>query len=63
MDQQQIAYCVSCKDKTVVNEPRLETTQNNRKMIKGYCSACEGKVSAFISNEKANEIMQYARKY
>ena len=43
------AFCPSCKTKKVnIVIPEMKTAKNGRKMIKGTCEKCGGKVNAFV---------------
>ena len=35
------AYCVKCKSKREMKNPKEHTTANNRKMLKGKCPKCD----------------------
>ena len=43
------AYCVKCKSKQIIQNPRERVTQNGRPMISGTCPVCATKVNRFIS--------------
>ncbi len=34
------AYCVKCKEKREMNDPRDETTKNGKPIVKGACPVC-----------------------
>jgi hypothetical protein len=38
------AYCVRCKKKVEVKNPKVVTMKNKRKAVKGTCSVCHGGV-------------------
>ncbi|MBL7018196.1 MAG: hypothetical protein ISR81_04685, partial [Nitrosopumilus sp.] len=40
----QEAYCVRCKTKRIIKNPKETTMKNGRPAIKGFCSVCECKV-------------------
>ena len=40
----QEAYCVRCKTKRIIKNPKETTMKNGRSAIKGFCSVCECKV-------------------
>ena len=42
------AYCMRCKKKVEIKDPKEVTTKNNRKALKGTCPKCGTKVMAFI---------------
>jgi len=39
-----MAYCVKCKKKTTIRNPKSVKMKNGRKAIKGSCSKCGTKV-------------------
>lgn len=45
------AHCFGCKKKTVVRDPRIVDTSNNRKRLSGKCSACFRSVSNFVKSD------------
>jgi RNase P subunit RPR2 len=38
------AYCVKCKDKVEIKDPKDITMKNSRPAVKGTCSKCGTKV-------------------
>ena len=34
------AYCVKCKQKREIKDPREETAKNGKPMVKGVCPVC-----------------------
>lgn len=45
-------YCVKCKKKnTTMEKPKLTTTKNGRKAVKGECGKCGTKMFRFVSND------------
>ena len=48
------AYCVKCKKKVEVADPRVEEMKNSRgtrRVVKGRCPECSTKVVAFLKKE------------
>ena len=45
------AYCVKCKKKTEIKDPKEITMKNGRQAITGTCSACGTKVFRIKSNK------------
>ena len=45
------AYCVKCKKKTEIKDPKEVTMKNGRQAITGACSVCETKVFRIKSNK------------
>lgn len=43
-----IAYCVKCKEKRDMKDPKETILENGRKMMKGTCSVCGTKMGLFI---------------
>jgi Zn finger protein HypA/HybF involved in hydrogenase expression len=39
------AYCVKCKEKREMNDPKEVTTKNGRKMTQGICPVCGTKMN------------------
>ncbi|MGB9674749.1 MAG: DUF5679 domain-containing protein [Nanopusillaceae archaeon] len=50
MAQQYTAYCVRCKKKVPVQNPKVVTLKNGRKAVEGTCPYCGGKVYVFIKS-------------
>lgn len=46
------AYCLTCKSKQPIKDPKIVRTQNKHPRLSGTCSKCEKKVSSFISGSK-----------
>ena len=44
------SYCVRCKKHTPNLEEHIETTKNNRKVLKSICSVCKSKKWQFIKS-------------
>lgn len=42
------AYCVKCKEKVKIKNPKETTTKNNRDMLKGECPNCGTTVNRFV---------------
>jgi hypothetical protein len=47
-----IAYCVKCRKKVIVKNPKDYTMKNKRAAIKGTCSVCSTKVFRIIGMKK-----------
>ena len=47
------AYCVKCKKKTEMKDPKEVTMKNGRHAMKGTCSVCGTTVQSFLSEKKA----------
>jgi len=50
------AYCVKCKEKVEVKDPRVEEMKNSkgvRNAVKGTCPVCGTKLNAFIKKDGA----------
>ena len=48
------AYCVKCKKKVDVKDPRIEEIKNSkgtRNAVKGTCPTCGTKLNVFIKKE------------
>lgn len=43
-----MAYCVKCKTKRAMKDPKEATLDNGRKMMKGTCPVCGTKMNLFI---------------
>ena len=42
-------YCLSCKNDTKNNDPKIIKSKDNRKMMLSRCSICNDKKSIFLS--------------
>lgn len=42
-------YCVRCKAKRTMENPKKATAKNGRKMMKGTCPKCGTKMNRFIA--------------
>jgi len=42
------AYCVKCKGKKVMVDPKPTVSKNGRPRISGTCPDCKGKLSLFV---------------
>lgn len=42
------AYCVKCRAKREMKDPKTVTTKNNRKALKGKCVTCGTNMMKFI---------------
>lgn len=38
------AHCMKCKTQVTIIDPKVFTATNGRKMTRGFCSKCDGKV-------------------
>lgn len=47
------AYCVKCKAKRDMKDPKEATTKNGRSMLKGTCPECGTKMSLFVAGKPA----------
>ena len=47
-----IAYCVKCRKKVIVKDPKDYTMKNKRAAIKGVCPVCKTKVFRIIGMKK-----------
>ena len=43
-------YCMKCKKKVEMREPKEEVTRNNRPIAKGICPECGGRVARILSH-------------
>lgn len=41
-------YCVKCRKSTKTVDPKVTTTKNNRKMMKGKCAICKSGKCRFL---------------
>lgn len=46
------AMCMKCKVSRKVQNPKIVTTKNGRKMMKGSCPVCGGKINKFVAANK-----------
>ena len=44
-------YCVVCKCKQTMNQPKPKKTSNGRLMMAGNCSKCGTKMSVFVKDK------------
>jgi Domain of unknown function (DUF5679) len=44
-------YCVRCKSKKEIKDPKESTAKNGRKMVQGTCP-CGTKITVFVSGKK-----------
>lgn len=54
INQNYQAYCVRCKKKVDVKDPKIVQMKNSkgvRRAVKGTCSTCGTKLTAFIKRE------------
>ena len=42
------AYCMKCKAKKEMKDPKETTTKNGRPMVKGTCPDCGTKMNKFL---------------
>lgn len=45
-------YCVKCKKKVKITEPKETTAKNGILMVKGKCPECETTVCRFLGGKK-----------
>lgn len=45
------AYCVKCKAKREMVDPKEKTTKNGRSMLCGTCAKCGGKMCLFVKGK------------
>lgn len=45
------AYCVKCRDKKEIVDPKETVAKNGRPMMQGTCPDCGGKLSLFIKKD------------
>lgn len=50
------SYCVSCKSKTISNNPKIVKAKNGRLMEKSNCSICGKNKSKFIKSKKVGAL-------
>jgi uncharacterized Zn finger protein (UPF0148 family) len=46
------AYCVKCKAKKEMTDPKEETMKNGRKMLKGKCPQCGTVMCRILGKDK-----------
>lgn len=46
-------YCMKCRKKQKVKDGTIVETEKGRRMAKGTCSECGGKVTRFVSSKDA----------
>lgn len=46
-----LGFCVRCKSKQTISQPKEKTTSNGRKMITGACLKCATKINVFVSSK------------
>ena len=54
MENKYQAFCVRCRSKVDVKDPRVVTMENKkgkRRAVKGTCPDCETKLNCFIKKE------------
>ncbi len=44
-------YCLKCKKQQPMNDGKLKTTTNGRKMMTGTCKSCGTKMCKFMSSK------------
>jgi hypothetical protein len=47
------AYCVKCKTKREIKDPKEVTMKNGRHALKGTCPVCGTTIQSFLSDKKA----------
>jgi hypothetical protein len=50
MTDSMTGYCLRCKKKQDIENPKINVTKNNRHMIKGTCPDCDTTICRFISS-------------
>jgi len=45
------AYCVKCKAKVEIQDPREETLKNGRRAMKGKCPTCSTNLCRILGNK------------
>ena len=50
-------YCVQCKNYTKTINPRVLGTSNGKAMLLSKCAICGSKISRYIKNPEAREIL------
>ncbi len=45
------AYCVKCKTKRIMKNPKEVTTKNGRRMMKGTCPVCGTTLNKFLPSK------------
>jgi hypothetical protein len=46
-----LGFCVRCKSKQTITQPKEKTTSNGRKMMTGACQKCNTKINVFVSGK------------
>lgn len=44
-------YCVKCKVSGEIKDPSKKKSKNDRNMVCGKCSKCDGKICTFVKND------------
>ena len=44
-----LGYCVKCRQKRKIRNPKMGTMKNGRKMMKGNCEKCNTKMCRVVS--------------
>lgn len=52
------AYCVKCRKKTVMKNPKIETLPNKRKAWVGTCNVCGTKQVRIVSEAEAAKVKE-----
>ncbi len=47
-DEVTIGYCLKCKKKVEIEEPKEVLAKNKRRMVKGICPVCKTVVCKFL---------------
>jgi hypothetical protein len=50
-DEQHIGYCVSCRAKRPMQDAHEETTENDRRALRGTCPVCGNTIFRFLPNK------------
>ena len=51
------SYCLKCRKNTENINPRVSKTSNGRTMVLSKCAICDSKISRFIKNQEAKELL------
>lgn len=52
------AYCVKCKEKRKMVNPKISRTSRGGYIAKGKCAVCGTNMAAIMSKEKAEKAIQ-----
>ena len=51
-NENELVYCLKCKQKCEIKDASIKTTKNNRKFRQGNCITCNSKCNQFLISEK-----------